>query len=512
MKKLDDAIDKFFNTEKKITLKTLFEEVEKVVDLFNIEPLAEDMRAMVATEQDPKDPLTKEFESAIKAKDIQALLPVIKITEAWGSLGERDRRVIEKWTANLGGEGNTVQDKLKLINTVTTGKIPQGASISQILTTMMVIETLNAILGEFTESAGGFIFEGFLAGLFGGQSVQIETAEDIKTATGQEVEAAGKPITDVVLAGKHYSLKLLGQSTAVKGSFKNMVEHFKSGIEHVIYLDARRSGDDLHFSEFEITLPTFLEAFYEPFAAYAKKTMTVDTVKKLRNRHKKFGDQIFLIKTTNRLSRRDHPTLGGRTNFQPITDKSTGESNRQLIDMLMELPDEILMQLGPFEVSYSSESYAKSDKAKQLFGPAGQFNDLRDSFEQYKKGELAAPELFAALERTPAYRKQKQFSITPGQVQKIASYRDVGTLSLGEESLKSLWTLYAEQLIQTIAPVYFFLNMFTQNINSFFLSSPTEKSTRFDHGSKAIAAAEKVQKSSSVAVKKLTPSEDELKP
>ena len=504
MKKLDETIDRFFSEDDSLTLKTLFEEVEKVVDLFEIRT------SIVEQAESPDDPLAQAFKKAVEDKDIQALLPTIKITEAWGKLGKRDRTVIEKWTAQLGGEGNTVQDKLSLINDVMTGKAAQATSISQILTTMMVIETLNAILGEFTESAGGFIFEGFLAGLFGGQSVQIETPEDIRTATGQEVEAAGKPITDVVLAGRHYSLKLLGKSTAVKGSFKNMVEHFKSGIDHVVYLDARRKGEDLHFSEFEITLSTFLEAFYEPFAAFAKKTVTVDTVQKLRNRHKKFDDQIFLIRTSKKLSRRDYPDIGGRSKFQSITDRETGEVNRQLIDKLMELPDDILQQLGPFAIAYSSESYAKSTKARALFGPVGQFNDLKDAFDQYKAGDLSAEKLFPFLERTPAYTQQKQFALTPTQVEKIASYNEVGTLSLGESGLKNLWTLYAERLIETIAPVYFFLNTFTQNINSYFLSNPTEETSRFGYGTKAIAAAEKVKESSATAVKALTPSDDEL--
>ena len=45
---------------------------------------------------------------------------------------------------------------------------------------------------------------------------------------GRAAGATGKPITDVRLGGKEYSLKLLGQKTGVKGSFVNMVEHFKS--------------------------------------------------------------------------------------------------------------------------------------------------------------------------------------------------------------------------------------------------------------------------------------------
>jgi hypothetical protein len=199
--------------------------------------------------------------------DISDMLPTIKITEDWGKLNKKDREVIEKFTASLGGEATSVQEKLAQISAITSGQ-KEAVSISEILTTMMVIEILSSILEEFTESAGGFIFEGFLAGLFGGQSVQITKPEDIPG-----MEATGKPITDVVLAGKHYSLKLLGPSTAVKGSFKNMVGHFESGIDHVTYLDARREGSNLVFSEFDITLPTFMDVFYSPFAKWQKNLL-----------------------------------------------------------------------------------------------------------------------------------------------------------------------------------------------------------------------------------------------
>ena len=86
------------------------------------------------------------------------------------------------------------------------------------------------------KTASGFIFEGFLAGLFGGQSIQIQSAADIPEAPGEaESGVTGKPITDVMLNNKHYSLKLLGEDTDVKGSFRNMVEHFRK-YDHVITL------------------------------------------------------------------------------------------------------------------------------------------------------------------------------------------------------------------------------------------------------------------------------------
>jgi hypothetical protein len=202
--------------------------------------------------------------------EVKYFLPTIKITEDWGKIGSKDRQIIEKFTRNI--EGDTLEAKLSNINKVITER--SAATIPQILGTMVVVEILNSVLREFTESAGGFIFEGFLAGLFGGESVQITDTKDQEEA-GEATEAAGKPITDVVLGGREYSLKLLGQSTAVKGSFKNMVEHFRVK-DHIVYLDARRiHGENsdgskgavkgLEFGEFVITRENFMKVFMDPF-------------------------------------------------------------------------------------------------------------------------------------------------------------------------------------------------------------------------------------------------------
>ena len=48
----------------------------------------------------------------IKFPDFDKIMPVIKITEAWGKLGNTDRGVIEKFPAALGGKDNTVHDPL----------------------------------------------------------------------------------------------------------------------------------------------------------------------------------------------------------------------------------------------------------------------------------------------------------------------------------------------------------------------------------------------------------------
>ena len=207
----------------------------------------------------------------------EAWFPRPRITENFGKPDTQDRQLIENFASNI-APGGDLRAKLAAINSVIAEK-KENATIGEILATMVVCEVLYTIISHFTEAAGGFIFEGFLAGLFGGQSVQITGPEDIpEEAAGEGGEdVRGKPITDVVLHGKHYSLKLLGEGTDVKGSFRNMVKHFEK-YPHVIYLDARRidSNQGLEFGEFTITLDGFLDVFVTPFlkTVYKKEKET----------------------------------------------------------------------------------------------------------------------------------------------------------------------------------------------------------------------------------------------
>ena len=210
---IKENLNKFFN-KKELSSHHLLKLVEQVMDELPAEVLKEDSLG---------------FDEGDSISD---LLPTVKITESWGSPGSKDRQIIEEFTNKIKGE--TVEAKIQSLNSILSGEA-QDPSLGEILATLLMIEVLNSILDEFTEAAGGFIFEGFLAGLFGDKSVQIT---DVK---GEESDAKGKPITDVVLGNKEYSLKLLGPGTDVKGSFRNMIEHFKVK-DHVIYLDARSTG------------------------------------------------------------------------------------------------------------------------------------------------------------------------------------------------------------------------------------------------------------------------------
>ncbi len=434
----DMFIDVRDKPNKNVGLQSLMEMVEQVMD--------------ATTFLNEREMLQKGEEKG------EYFLPTIRITEAWGQPGTKDREIIEQFTKTIGGD--TLQAKVASINAVINDADDQAA-IPQILSSMVVIEILNAILADFTESAGGFIFEGFLAGLFGGEAVQVT---DVGDETG---EATGKPITDVVLGGREYSLKLLGQTTGVKGSFRNMVEHFRSGRDHVIYLDARRTGNGLLFGEFEITLDNFLQVFYEPFKKIARDQVDPESqgipATELQARIDAIGaDNVTIIQLAK-----------PRRNYS--------------LEQIQQMDPEQLAQAQVNFIKYNKDAdYDKqSAKIQKLFGDAKSFDDFKRVYFARKQGKASDQELLKFMTTLDGYVNREQFEFTRNQAESIANFQEVGELDINPETLKRTWLNYGEILKESVEPIYKSLNDFTNNINLFFLTDQGEG----DHKQSGIAAA-----------------------
>ena len=488
---IKENLNKFFN-KKELNSHHLLKLVEQMMDELPAEVLKEDSLG---------------FDEGDSISD---LLPTVKITESWGSPGSKDRQIIEEFTNKIKGE--TVEAKIQSLNSILSGEA-QDPSLGEILATLLMIEVLNSILDEFTEAAGGFIFEGFLAGLFGDKSVQIT---DVK---GEESDAKGKPITDVVLGNKEYSLKLLGPGTDVKGSFRNMIEHFKVK-DHVIYLDARRTGEGLEFGEFIITLDSFLDVFVTPFlkVVYKKDAETYDNAsefKALLNRLSEEGMAIKRVETAkiSKAWKQETGLQGGLDpgnpneyifQFSPGTGQESLEEIRKLnvdgmnavLSKIKSIPDEALQQYAPFKIIYAEAKF-EGTKAEQLFGSFAVVEQVLRAIESGDKNQI-----IKSLEMTPGYQKSKQFVFTKGQVEKgIKSFRHVGTLPISEASLKKAWLIYGERLNNTLRPVYGVLNVFTQNINSYFLGTTSKDKDRKQYGTDAITNATELKSATDKAVK-----------
>jgi len=442
--------------------------------------------------------------------EVRYFLPTIKITEDWGKIGSKDRQIIEKFTRTIGG--TTLQEKIANINSIIIDR--SAATVPKILGSMVVIEILNSVLREFTESAGGFIFEGFLAGLFGGKAVQITDVGD-QAAAGEATEATGKPITDVVLGGREYSLKLLGKTTAVKGSFKNMVEHFRVK-DHIVYLDARRTNADgelsgLEFGEFVITRENFMQVFMDPFLkdVTAKSSQPIDTPEGLRAALEKLESTNNPLKklawsgaTWNRIGSIEYSKPRSEPEGQLQEKPFRGDDFSTAVRNFLDQPDEELEKYAPFTLSWADKKF-EGTKAEKLFGSFTLASSIKQASESGDQKKL-----FELLAITPGYENSLQFEFTRKQAESIVNFEEIGTLQISADTLKSTWLAYGEVLSQTVEPIYKALNEFNSNINSFFTEEQNEDGNRKEYGIAAGTNAKDLKDATDKAVVEITQTAD----
>ena len=177
----------------------------------------------------------------------------------------QERADFEKWMSNIGGSGS-VKDKLKLISNdfEKPKEHIENSSIPEILSFLMFLNYFTWMLKEFNASVAGFLWEPFLAALFGGASKQVPTSEGdiadirIDTPTASDGEK-GEPI----------SLKILNETGQVKGSFTDMVKHFAgtegrtpgTNMRYVIVVKRQKEEDvqGVDFYKFDINIETFFK-------------------------------------------------------------------------------------------------------------------------------------------------------------------------------------------------------------------------------------------------------------
>tara|TARA_R110002020_G_scaffold80847_4_gene201392 strand:+ start:1038 stop:2513 length:1476 start_codon:yes stop_codon:yes gene_type:complete len=446
-----------------------------------------------------------------KREAIDIKLPTLKFTEDWGKPDNDDRKRIELYMRNI--QGKELKTKIANLNAILDGSV-KDADVGTILSTLIMIEILSTLAGderEFTESAAGFIFEGFLAGLFGDSSVQITDVD--KEAEGAQT---GKPITDVILNGRHYSLKLLGPNTALKGSWTNMVGHFEdpSTNGEIIYLDARRVDGGLNFSEFRITLRDYMKIFSDPFKKYAKSARSAEVapgeLAAAKARIKEQGGKVAAIRNkggklpglTNR--------VGAKFSAKENEDGSPTAADQLLSYLEGARQDPELaaaLEEVTFEIEYQAlKDMTDSPHVARLFGSKEQYDKVAAAIQ---KGTDA--EIIAALKETAGFKTKggsggAQFIFTKKQAEELAGAKQLGWIPLGDAALRAIWKNYAEMLLTTIDPVYRNLQEFTDNVDQFFLGAGEKggKGKRRAFGDAAIREAKELRVATDKAIKIVT--------
>ena len=206
------------------------------------------------------------------------------------SVGQRpsseDRSQFELWMRNLGmdsggGDSSAVAAKLNTITNFFDNPEANlsNATLPQTLSYLMFLNQFVWMIKEFNASVAGFLWEPFLASLFGGKSEQVPTSKgdiaDIKIYPGGSKK------------GESISLKILNETGQVKGSFRDLVNHFAQGgasMRYVIVVkdqsETEKEVSAVTFYEFDITAQSFFDWIgtveYEEVAETGAQTFTLN--------------------------------------------------------------------------------------------------------------------------------------------------------------------------------------------------------------------------------------------
>jgi len=391
--------------------------------------------------------------------------PTIKITEAWGDPHSEDRKILELLMKNVSGD--TVEEKLASVKEFL--EYQPGRKINEIFSNLLFTEIFSSIMDEYNASTTGFLFEAFLAGLFGGErSFQLSDKDE---------ETGNLPIVDVELKGIPYSLKVLSKTTDVKGSFFNLVNHFDNS-DYLIYLVVEKEGEGvLAFREFRLDADTFLS-----YIGYAEAGKEVVKRVDITGVHAKYigldkdepreldaipnvGTYVYTHSEEGQFPKDAGLEVGKDYDIIGKLKKSSG--GKRIHTKWEE--DEV------YDIIIDAGTETKRTVKK---GKGGTI-DLYGSAENYDKLKKIKDkdELFAALKNTPGYGpRPKQFVISPSYIRTTA--QDVGSLDLGKEMLKAVAKQYANDLQENLIPIYRALQNLTTNTNKYFLSEEGEVSRK----------------------------------
>ena len=475
---LDNLIEQHYG--KDFSFKELLEMVEGVIE------------SSIVVERETKT-------EKIQDKELSVTMPVIRISEKmWGKEGSQDREIIQKLLSRIVRHGTTLKDKIELINGFLTNP-PQTEDVSEILTNIVLLDTLTNIMVHFNASAAGFTFEGFLSALLSGQQVPAGTAgiQDL-------IDADDNPI----------SLKLLTEKPGdVHGSYRDLVDHFvdpggmkqdpESGqyvgtagtegrMTYVVALKSfqeKEAGEKLEgkeyirFFQFDFSAETFFESLMSnknnvsllllpndldadaPAGGEMETEQNVEflsdeEVASLHGSSKKVYsylvgayDAAYLREILPKLELK--PSASGKKMF--IVSKETGEPIKRKD---IELPSGDPRRKSAGERAHQGyRTYAESVKI------------LRNALAQDKN------KFWQLISKTSGYTGaagETQFIISANYYKEKGYDKDgfgyVGIIYVGQQAVKELAQKYADVLNQQIFDLFSRVQELSQQINSYFVA------------------------------------------
>jgi hypothetical protein len=466
---------------------------------------------MVMVEETMRLPLSLLTEETREGFSVRLSLPRLTPSESWGDPESQSRKDIDRIFASITRKG-TIKERIDHINSFADPARAQrkgtGKRFNTILNMMMILESLQACLNDYSESSSGFVFEGFMAAVTGGKQIAGRVGGTL-------------PIEDFVAGdGEPVSLKLLSPKTPIHGSFTNLIDYLfirgGTGVDSIKYLIGRKNSDDagsvtqLMLLEFVINRRNFVEIML----AAGNQDLLGDQAKALQSLAvvwKGSEEEIITMRDVLLRTPGYNQTLGmfkknvdDQGGFNPEASKPkdpevkqrqySGEKGRaERISARVQgkadaaagkEPDfESWLEANVPQLKDPETKEQKSDYRKAL-------KMYNDGYAEYKPEQPEEPaplaesyfgefhereKLMMEHERQLMEAKGgtggKQWSISAAATEKLANIADVdyyGELNLSDENIKACTDIYIELMGENLMTLLKTTEEFTKNIGKYF--------------------------------------------
>jgi len=433
-----------------------------------------------AEQNDPTEESTKSDDVTVVRR------PTIKITELWGQPGKDDRRIMEDMMKKI--VGNTVKEKIASVNEFLDATPEPGqGDISEVMSYLIFLDTFASIISDYGAAVSGFLFEAFLAALFGGTSIQVDDPEQVGAVGSLPIEdnqlwmqlrqCKEDDVSDDCeeWGMVPYSLKVLRQGGPVHGSFKNLVDFFldpapervSDSITYLIVIkEAKKEGGKstgwtgrLVFYEFVINRQNFLQLVGspKPVAIFNYVPYTIPNEGRA-TRVQKIGRYVMPDGKLKAVAQVKGMPLYQAEDGQPLNWQEGDEP------IPRGTPLKRLEQVGEKEVA-----------ATKLFSPE-EYERIKGEFTDVE----VSRQVFASLRDTRGYGSKvaggAQWTINPG-VYTQEEYV-LGSIDLSPETLRPKAEEYTQSLNSSIVAIFNALGALADNINDYFISGEKSAGTQ----------------------------------
>jgi nicotinamide mononucleotide adenylyltransferase len=411
-------------------------------------------------------PIITEKENNIKRQEAEKFvlsLPKFTPSEAWGDPGSMERKQIQKIFDTVGG-GATIREKLEFLNDSINNPTGGITAPRRIISTLILMESLAAVIRSFNSASAGFVFEGFLSALFRGR---------------QEAEVSAKgnlPIQDLIAFSElgtdaegndrsvPVSLKLLSKATNIEGSYTNLIDALEE-FGQMVYIVARKDKgkDNILLEQFTFTRDNFIDAL----------TMSA-----------RGGG------------------LSKEANLFKLPDNRKAAISIQRIKKMSDWSEQ-------YEMLKLTAGYRQRKKAEPEIQP--QEPEEPQETEETPEQEVAKESIIFTVEENRKMiaegllleSKGTQWQISPSQLSKLGdrvSLQDLGSLPISADRVVDVAEMYMKNLSTSIREVFAATAGLSDNINNYFTYS--DRKDAISAGTQAVKDAEVVSQEMTQQVSK----------